>query len=95
MENPEAVEIIIYLNDYDECEGATAVVPRQGDDPAYPWPIIQTPGVAGLDYVNDRDKAEAYMAQHNPDAANFRQQHLYAREVGGPLSIWFRALLSS
>lgn len=81
-ENPEAVEIIIYLNDYDECEGATAVVPRTGpDDPAYPWPIIQTPGVAGLDYVNDRDKAEAYMAEHNPDAASFRQQHLYAREL--------------
>ena len=28
---PEAVEIIIYLNDFDECDGATAVVPRQGE----------------------------------------------------------------
>ena len=81
-ESPEAVEIIIYLNDYDECEGATAVVPREGpDDPAYPWPIIQTPGVAGLDYVNDRSKAEAYMAEHQPEAAQFREQHLYAREL--------------
>ena len=81
-DSPEAVEIIIYLNDYDECEGATAVVPREGpDDPAYPWPITQTPGVAGLDYVNDRSKAEAYMAEHRPEAAQFRQQHLYAREL--------------
>lgn len=79
---PEAVEIIIYLNDFDECEGATAVVPRQGqDDPAYPWPITQTPGVAGLDYVNDRNKAEAYLAEHSPEAARFRERHLYPREV--------------
>ena len=36
-DSPEAVEMIVYLNDYDECEGATAVVPRHGpDDPAYP-----------------------------------------------------------
>ncbi|GIS20371.1 MAG: hypothetical protein CM15mP120_22870 [Pseudomonadota bacterium] len=27
---PEAVEIIIYLNDFDECDGATAVVPDRG-----------------------------------------------------------------
>ena len=80
--NPEAVEIIIYLNDHDDCGGATALVPREGpEDPAYPWPIVQTPGVAGLDYVNDRSKAESYLAQQNPAVAAFRQQHLYAREV--------------
>jgi ectoine hydroxylase-related dioxygenase (phytanoyl-CoA dioxygenase family) len=80
--NPEAVEIIIYLNDFDDCEGATAVVPRQGeDDPAYPWPITQTPGVAGLDYVNDREQAEVYLSEHNPEAAKFREQHLYPREL--------------
>jgi hypothetical protein len=81
-DSPEAVEIILYLNNYEECAGATAVVPRDGpDDPAYGWPIVQTPGVAGLDYVNDRVKAEAYMAEQSPDAAVFRQNHLYAREV--------------
>ena len=79
---PEAVEIIIYLNDFDECDGATAVVPRQGEnDPAYTWPIIHTPGVAGMDYVNDRARAEAYLVQHNPQAATFRDHHLYPREV--------------
>ena len=52
---PSAVEIIIYLSDVETCAGSTAVVPRQGDnDPAYPWPITQTPGVAGVPYINDR-----------------------------------------
>lgn len=81
-DNPEAVEVIVYLNDYDDCEGATAVVPRHGpDDPAYPWPLTQTPGVGGLDYINDRLQAEAYMAEHDPRGAAFRAQHLYPREV--------------
>ena len=77
--NPEAVEIIIYLNDHDDCGGATALVPREGpEDPAYPWPNAN-PGVVGPDYVNDRSKA--VLAQQNPAVAAFRQQHLYAREV--------------
>lgn len=81
-ESPEAVEMIIYLNDYAECEGATAVVPREGpNDPAYAWPIVQTPGVGDLDYINDRVQAEAYMAAQNPVAAAFREDHLYAREL--------------
>ena len=80
-DSPEAVEMIVYLNDYDECEGATAVVPRHGpDDPAYPWPITQTPGVGDLDYVNDRLQAEVYMAEQDPKAAAFRAEHLYPRE---------------
>ena len=80
-DEPEAVELIIYLNDEEECGGATAVVPREGeDDPAYPWPIVQTPGVAGMNYVNDRASAESYMAAINPQAAVFRDQHLYAGE---------------
>ena len=48
-DSPDAAEIIIYLSDLDECGGSTAVVPRLGaNDPAYPWPIVQTPGVNGL-----------------------------------------------
>ena len=81
-DRPEAVEVIVYLNSYEECEGATAVVPRSGpEDPAYPWPIIQTPGVGDLKYINDRRKAEAYMAKQDPRGAAFRAQHLYRREV--------------
>ncbi len=78
---PAAVEIIIYLSDMTDQAGGTAVVPRTGsDDPAYPWPIVQTPGVAGMRYVNDRARAEAYLEEVNPDAAEFRREHLYPRE---------------
>ncbi len=80
-DQPDAVEIILYLAEYDDCEGATAVVPRSGaDDPAYPWPITQTPGVNHLPYINDRQRAEVYLREHDPTVANFRQTHLYARE---------------
>ena len=80
-ETPEAVEIIIYFSDYAQTEGATAVVPREGSgDPAYPYPIIDTPGVAGLNYINNKAQAEAYLREHAPAAAEFRHTHLYARE---------------
>jgi hypothetical protein len=63
------------------CGGATAVVPRFGaDDPAYPWPITQTPGIGEIPYINDRARAEAYLAEHAPATAEFRAEHLYARE---------------
>jgi len=79
---PDAVEIIIYLSDFDECAGSTAVVPREGhDDPAYPWPIVQTPGVNGLPYINNRANAEAFLKATDPPVAEFREAHLYAREV--------------
>jgi len=81
-DRPEAVEIIIYLSDESECQGSTAVVPKLGsDDPAYRWPIVNTPGVAGSNYVDDKAKAERYMRELNPDAADFRQKELYEREV--------------
>ena len=81
-DEPEAVEIILYLSDGNTCDGATAVVPRRGkDDPAYPWPIVKTPGVAGFDYVNDRASAERYLGELAPEIAEFRATQLYAREV--------------
>ncbi|MEZ5559720.1 MAG: phytanoyl-CoA dioxygenase family protein [Pseudomonadales bacterium] len=79
-DRPEAVELILYLDDVTECGGATAVVPRSGpDDPAYRWPIVDTPGIAELDYVNDRESAEAYFAVQRPQLAEWRQS-LYQRE---------------
>ncbi len=79
---PEAVEVIVYLCHVEDCGGATAVVPRTGDDdPAYPWPIVATPGVAGLEWVNDRDAAEAYLERVAPEVARWRAEHLYPREV--------------
>ena len=77
---PEAVEAILYLSDVEECGGPTAIVPRAGDDdPCYPWPIVDTPGVGDLDYINDRQSAEDYMLKERPETAEFRAA-LYARE---------------
>ena len=79
-DRPEAVEAILYLSDVDECGGATAVVAREGpSDPAYRWPIVDSPGIGELDWLNDRTHAEAYMARVRPDAARWRAE-LYARE---------------
>ncbi|MEM7094418.1 MAG: phytanoyl-CoA dioxygenase family protein [Actinomycetota bacterium] len=79
-DRPEAVEMIIYLDEVDDCGGSTAVVPRQGpDDPAYRWPIVDSPGIADLNYINDRHHAEAYLAEQRPGLALWRQT-LYERE---------------
>ncbi|MFP6809163.1 MAG: phytanoyl-CoA dioxygenase family protein [Pseudomonadales bacterium] len=77
---PEAVEMIIYLSDVEETGGPTAVVPRQGpDDPAYRWPIVDSPGIGDLRYINDRASAETYFAEQRPELAQWRAQ-LYERE---------------
>jgi len=79
-ERPEAVEMIVYYSDHQEVGGSTAVVPRQGsEDPAYPWPIVDSPGIADLNYINDRGEAERYFAQQRPELAQWREQ-LYERE---------------
>ena len=77
---PEAVEMIVYLSDVDDCGGPTAVVPRESaEDPAYRWPIVDSPGIADLDYLNDRARAEAYFAAERPALADWRAM-LYERE---------------
>lgn len=77
---PEAVEMIVYLSDVADTGGSTALVPRDGDDDAaYQWPLVNTPGVGDLRYINDKDSAEAYFAHKRPELAAWRQQ-LYARE---------------
>ncbi|NRA04541.1 MAG: phytanoyl-CoA dioxygenase family protein [Myxococcales bacterium] len=79
---PEAVELILYLSDVDDCGGATALVPRTGsDDPAYVWPISNMPGVGDLEWINDRSAAEAALRDRAPEIAHFRDTHLYPREV--------------
>ena len=79
-QRPEAVEMIVYFSDASECGGRTAVVPREGKkDPAYRWPIVDSPGIAELDYVNDRESAERYFASERPALADWRQS-LYERE---------------
>jgi Phytanoyl-CoA dioxygenase (PhyH) len=77
---PEAVELIVYLSHVEDCGGATAVVARTGpDDPAYRWPIVDSPGIADLDWINDRTRAEAAFAERRPHLAPWREA-LYARE---------------
>lgn len=79
-DQPAAVEMILYLSEVDECGGPTAVVPRAGDeDPAYRYPIVDTPGVGELPYINDRQSAESWLGDARPDIRSWREA-LYARE---------------
>ncbi len=81
-QEPEAVELILYLSEVENCRGATALVPRTGsDDPAYAWPIVNMPGVGDLEWINDRSAAEAALRDRAPEIARFRETHLYPREV--------------
>ena len=80
-ETPDAVEVIVYADDVTVTGGATSVVLRSGpDDPAYAWPIVATPGVGALEWVNSKGHAEAYLAEVAPEVAAWRAEHLYARE---------------
>ena len=79
---PEACELIVYLSDWTQTGGSTALVPRDptdAHDPAARWPIVDSPGIGDLDYVNDREQAESYFARRRPQLANWRAQ-LYQRE---------------
>lgn len=79
-DRPEAAEIIIYYSHIDDCGGPTAVVPRRGpDDSLYRWPIVDSPGIGELPWINDRESAESYLADTRPELAEFRRQ-LYERE---------------
>jgi hypothetical protein len=77
---PEAVELILYLSDYEDTAGSTAVVPRTGsDDPAYRWPIVDSPGIGELRYINDKESAENYFKNERPELSTWREL-LYSRE---------------
>lgn len=80
-DRPVAVEIIVYFDDARHSGGSTAVVPRDGpDDPLYPWPIVGSPGIGGLPWIDARAEAERYLASERPELAAFRHR-LYQREV--------------
>lgn len=79
-ESPEAVCLIIYFSDANECGGMTRLVPREGaDDEAYQWPYVEMPGVGRHEWINDRATTEAYFKEHDPAIYRFRKQ-LYERE---------------
>lgn len=76
---PEAVAIIVYL-DNEDCGGATRFVPRRDvHDEAYQYPYINNPGVAQIPWINDRTLAEDHLRNHFPEAFRFREK-LYQRE---------------
>lgn len=79
-DQPEAVSILIYFDSVEECGGATEFVPRSGaDDPAYQGPLVRTPGMSGLKFLNDRDAAEAYLREVAPEIARWREESLYSK----------------
>ena len=79
-DRPEAVSILLYYDRVEECGGATEFVPRSGpDDSAYQGPLVRTPGLAGLNFVNDKTKAEAYLREASPETAKWREENLYPK----------------
>mmetsp|Transcript_87745 Transcript_87745/g.171616 ORF Transcript_87745/g.171616 Transcript_87745/m.171616 type:complete len:358 (+) Transcript_87745:91-1164(+) len=82
-DSPEAVAVIIYLSEGKECGGATRVVPKQSygenGDELYQWPYFNMPGIGEIPWKNDRASVEAYLHEHHPEVASFREK-LYARE---------------
>ena len=79
-DEPEAVSIIIYYSDADECGGRTAVLPKKScDDPNYKWPYVHMPGMVGTDWANDKSCAEKIIRDFDPNVADFRNQ-LYQQE---------------
>lgn len=79
-DRPEAIEVIVYYSDQRVCGGATAVVPRVGNEDLYPWPIVAAPGIGDVPWINDRATTEAYFAERDPETAAFRRR-LYEHEV--------------
>ena len=78
--NPEAVAMIVYLDESQECGGETAFVPRMGpEDEAYRFPYLAMPGVGDMPWINDKTLAEKYLNLNFPDVYSFRK-YLYGRE---------------
>jgi len=76
---PQAVAAIVYYSDTRKTGGATAIVPRRGqDDPVYQWPAqTNMPGIGGIPFSNDRVHAEVIF---DGAAADIRRQ-CYEREI--------------
>ena len=85
--NPESVACIIYYDKYTEVGGSTAFVPRENEnDIAYKYPLLNTPGIAGHPWINDKKTAEKYFKDNHPSIYEFRQK-LYTREVIGNFTV--------
>ena len=79
-ENPESVAVVAYFDRVEDVGGATQVVPRSGpDDPAYRGPLVRSPGIGGIPFVNNRKQAEAALGESHPELAHWRREHLYPK----------------
>tara|TARA_B100001250_G_scaffold342549_1_gene310888 strand:+ start:6299 stop:7351 length:1053 start_codon:yes stop_codon:yes gene_type:complete len=79
-EEPEAVEIIVYLSDQTQVGGSTAVVPRIGsDDEAYMPPLVHSTGIGDIPWINNRSQTEDWFYRNKPEVAELRER-LYQRE---------------
>lgn len=77
-DHPETVAVLAYFDRVEEVGGATEVVPRSGpQDPAYQGPLVRSPGIGGIPFVNNRDQAEAFLRESHPELAEWRKQNLY------------------
>lgn len=87
--NPEAVAIIIYLSDEQECGGSTTVVPKHlsatssssSSDYVYDEPYIHMPGIDDKPFINNKMMAEKMMKNSYPISYAIREE-LYNREKG-------------
>jgi len=78
FDRPNAVAAIVYYSDTSETGGATAIVPRQGEnDPIYQWPYVHMPGISWKPFFNDREAAEKSLCEED---CILRQQ-CYTREI--------------
>lgn len=78
FDRPDAVAAIVYYSDTSKTGGATAIVPRKGEnDPIYKWPYLHMPGIAGRPFFNNREAAERSVSTED----RVLRQQCYAREI--------------
>lgn len=79
LQRPQAVAAIVYYSDTRKTGGATAIVPRRGqDDPVYQWPAqTNMPGIGGIHFANDREHAETHFEGRGAHV----HQRCYEREI--------------
>ena len=78
--DPNMIAAIVYYSDTNETGGATALVPRNGNEDLYCDGFRHMPGIGGIPFENDRKSAELMISKVSPDSAALRQQ-CYEREI--------------
>lgn len=80
-DKPESVAIIVYFDNFKDVKGTTAFVPNNDKTrDFYNYPLVNSPGLSGYPFINDKNNAEKYFLENNLDIYNFRQK-LYDNEL--------------